>query len=47
LSAERLATDFLKIKSQYGIPFRTEETLVVVTGDITRAIAPYWVIWYR
>ncbi len=35
LSAERLAYDFKTIAEEYQIPFRTEETLLVITGDIT------------
>jgi len=35
LNAERLAHDFRVVSQEYSIPFRTEETILVITGDIT------------
>ena len=37
LTAERLAQDFMKIQKEHSISFRTEETLLVITGDITHS----------
>lgn len=34
-TAERLVSDFEIISKKYSVPFRTDETFIVITGDIT------------